>query len=381
LAAVPAHPEFLRTALERAAPASLGITRAAWNNARSLAGKALEWAGYTQMPNHYQARFSRAWQELWDKLPPSTAMSFQLSRLFHYASAQGIPPDDLNDETLDRFSIALVKESIVRNPRESYRGAVKSWNNAAERIPGWPQRRLNFTSRRQFFSLPWSEFPSSLEVEVELYLRRAAGLDLSDDHFTHAQRPRTLQTRRAQLRLFASAVVKAGIPADSLIDLRALLIPEVAAQGLRFLVDRNGGRSGVQIANIALFLPALATRLDLPEETVSRLRKFASKLRITQIGLTARSREALRAFDDDAAVAALFNLPRCVVREVLKSGRKGYSEAKLVQTALAVEILVNAPIRIQNLASINLQKHLLVLGTHRSRVVHLRFPAAEVKKC
>jgi integrase len=379
LVAVPAHPEFLRTVLERAAPASLGMTRAAWNNARSLTGKALQWAGYTRMPNHYQARFSPPWQALWDLLPPNTAMSFQLSRLFHYASAQSIPPSELNDKTLDRFNIALVKESIVRNPRESYRGAIKSWNNAAERIPGWPQRRLRFTSRRRFFSLRWSEFPSSLEAHVDLYLRRAAGLDLSDDHFTHTQRPRTLQTRRAQLRLFASAVVKAGTPADSLVDLKALLIPEVAAQGLQFLVDRNGGKSGVQIANIALFLPALAARLDLPDETVTRLRKFAQKLKVTQSGLTARNREALRAFDDDDAVAALFNLPSRVLREAQKSGRKGYSEAKLVQTALAIEILLNAPVRIQNLASINLQKHLLEVGTRSSRAVHLRFPASEVK--
>ena len=378
-AAVPAHPEYVRTALERAAPAASGMTRPSWNNARSLTGKALDWAGYTQMPNHYQARFSPAWQELWDKLPPSTAISFQLSRLFHYASAQGIQPDEISDETIDSFFLALVNESIVRNPREIHRGAIKSWNNAAERIPEWPKQRLNFMPRRQFFSLSWSEFPPSFEADVEAYLRRAAGLDLSDDHFMRAQRPRTLQTRRAQLRLFASAIVKSGVPADSLGDLKTLLTPEMAARGLEFLFDRNNRSSSVQLSNIALFLATLARRLDLPEETVTRLRKFAQKLKVTQNGLTARNREALRAFDDEAAVAALFNLPRRILREVLKSGRKGYSEAKFVQTAMAVELLLNAPVRIQNLASIDLEKHLLEVGTHRSRVVHLRFPAAEVK--
>jgi integrase len=378
-AAVPAHLEFLRIVLERAAPASLGMTRAAWNNARSLAGKALVWAGFMQMPNHYQAKFSPAWQELWEKLPPSTAISFQLSRLFHYASAQGSQPDEINDEAIDNFYLALMKESIVRNPREIHRGAIESWNNATERIPGWPQQRLSFRSRRQFFSLSWNEFPPSLEVDVEVYLRRAAGLDLSDHHFTSPQRPRTLQTRRAQLRLFASAIVKSGVPADSLVDLKTLLTPEIAARGLEFLFDRNNRSSSVQISNIALFLGTLARRLDLSEETVMRLRKFAQKLKVTQNGLTARNREALRAFDDEAAVSALFNLPRHILREVLKSGRRGYSEAKFVQTAMAVELLLNAPVRIQNLASIDLEKHLLEVGTRRSRAVHLRFPAVEVK--
>ena len=64
---------------------------------------------------------------------------------------------------------------------------------------------------------------------------------------------------------------------------------------------------------------------------------------------------------------------------MLKSGRNGYTEAKLVQTALAMEILLNAPFRIQNLASIDLKRHLLEVGARHNRVVHLRFPATEVK--
>src|SRR5215472_5682373 len=360
--AIPAHPEFLRKLLDGAAPASLGMTRAGWNNARSLLGKALKWAGLTSMPGHYQAAFSPPWQHLWSKLPDGTALSFQLSRLFHYASAQDIGPDEINDQVLDRFRCALVAESIVRDPHEIYRGAIKSWNNAVDRIPGWPQQRLNFATRRKMFSLQWSAFPASLQANVDEYLRRAAGLDLTDDHFTRAQRPRTLQTRRSQLRLFASALVKSGVDAENLVDLRRMLIPEVAARGLQFLIERNGGRSSVQISNIALFFPTLATRLEVPEETIRRLRKMADKLRVSQNGMTPRNREALRAFDDETAVAALLNLPRRILHEVLKSGRRGYREAKLVQTALGVELLLNAPVRIQNLASIGLDRHLFEVG-------------------
>ena len=43
-AQIPAHPEYLRPIFKKSAPASLGITKAAWNNARSLAGKGMEWA-------------------------------------------------------------------------------------------------------------------------------------------------------------------------------------------------------------------------------------------------------------------------------------------------------------------------------------------------
>ena len=377
--AVPAHPEFLRKLLDRAAPAALGMSRAAWNNARSLSGKVLEWAGLASVPGHYQAAFTPAWQGLWAKLPTGTALSYQLCRLFHYASALGIEPADMNDAVLGKFHQDLVQECIIRGPYEIYRGAAKSWNNAAERIPGWPQQRLAVPSRQQTFCLPWIAFPPSLEADVETYLRRAAGLDLSDDHFIRVQRPATITTRRWQLRLLATAISKSGVGTDTLVDLRAMLVPEVVARGLQYLFDRNNGKSSVQISNLANFLPTLATRLDMREDVIGKLRKIGKKLKITQHGMTARNREALRAFDDHAAVEALLSLPRRILREVQASQRKGYREAKLVQTALAIELLLNAPVRILNLASIDLGRHLLEVGGRNNRTVHLRFPAAEVK--
>src|SRR6266851_5424362 len=117
-----AHPEYFRKLMEAAAPASIGLTAAGWNNARSLAGKALEWAGLAAMPGHYQAPFASAWQELWTKLPASTALSFQLARLFHFASAQATNPAEIDDAVLARFHQALVEESIVRLPYEVFRG-------------------------------------------------------------------------------------------------------------------------------------------------------------------------------------------------------------------------------------------------------------------
>ena len=379
LTAIPAHPEALRKLLHRATPAAIGMGRAGWNNARSLVGKVLEWANLTRVPGRYQATLTPGWQELRSKLPSGTALRDQPSRFFHYASAQGIEPAAVNDQVLERFYEALVAESIVRYPYEIYRATAKSWNNAAKRILGWPQQRLTVPSRARVFSLPWSAFPPSLTADVETYLRRAAGLDLSDDHFIREQRPATIDTRRKQLRLLATAIVKSGIDVDTLADLRAVLVPEVASSGLKFLLDRNGGSSCVQISNLADFLPTLATRLDMPEDVIGKLRRMKKKLKVTQKGMTARNREALRAFDDPAAVEALLGLPQRILRQVEGSGRSGYRAAKLIQTALAIELLLNAPVRIQNLASIEPVRHLLEVGTRKSRAVHLRFPAAEVK--
>ena len=90
LAEIVAHPEFLRAIMKGAAPESIGLSRAAWNNARSWTGKVLEWAGLASMPAHYQAPFTPSLAALWDALPPGkNALRFQLSRLFHYCQRRG----------------------------------------------------------------------------------------------------------------------------------------------------------------------------------------------------------------------------------------------------------------------------------------------------
>ena len=99
-----------------------------------------------------------------------------------------------------------------------------------------------------------------------------------------------------------------------MIDLRAMLAPEMAACGLEYLRQRNGGASSVQISNLADFLPTLAARLDLPADVVAKLRRMKKKLKVTQHGMTERNREALRAFDDPAAVEALLGLPQRILR-------------------------------------------------------------------
>ena len=117
----------------------------------------------------------------------------------------------MNDTVLTAFHNDLIAESIVEDPFEVYRGAAKTWNNAVARIDGWPQTRLTVPSKRgPRFSLGWTDFPPSLQADVDLYCRRAAGRDLSDEAFRKAQRPQTIDTRRKQLLYFASALVHAG---------------------------------------------------------------------------------------------------------------------------------------------------------------------------
>jgi len=74
-AAIPAHPDFLRRLMGKAAPGSMGLGAGAWNNAKSLTGKAMAWAGLISIPGRYQAPYTpeprRALLACLDGLPRS----------------------------------------------------------------------------------------------------------------------------------------------------------------------------------------------------------------------------------------------------------------------------------------------------------------------
>jgi hypothetical protein len=136
--------------LKRAAPASIGIGRDAWKNVRSLSGKALTWAGLATPPARFQAALTPSWVALRDKLS-DRGLRMRLSRFFHFCSAQAIAPSEVNNGVLTLFYDSLLVERGLRDPREARRATAKSWNNAAQRIPGWPQQHLTILAETDVF--------------------------------------------------------------------------------------------------------------------------------------------------------------------------------------------------------------------------------------
>jgi hypothetical protein len=106
---------------------------------------------------------------------------------------------------------------------------------------------------------------------------------------------------------------------------------------------------------------------------------MAKKVTPRNAGMTQTNRERLRPFDDPKHVGALLALPQRVVREVQRSDKGLQRDALLVQTALAVEILLMAPIRIANLANLSLDRHIVRSGSGKDAVVHLVLEPEEVK--
>ncbi len=381
---VPAHTRFLRGRMKDVVPAAHDVGAARWANVRSLVAAALQHLGLASLPGRYTAPLTEAWQKLWDTLPPGKGLRCRLSRLLHYCSANGIDPDTVDDTLLDRFGAALADESLVKYPREIHRIAILGWNAAAADIPEWPQRQLRPlpSAKAQGYILPWSAFPAGLAMDVEAYVKRLAGQDLllGDDDLLRPVRSGTVYRRRLQLRRIASAAVAAGASPDSFASLTDLVAVDTTRAALTFLWERAGRKPTAQLRDLASLIKAVArhwVRADAAH--LEKLAAMAKKVTPRHAGMTQTNRERLRPFDDTKHVGALLALPQRVVREVQRTDKGRQREALLVQTALAVEILLMAPIRIANLASLSLDRHIIRSRASKDAVVHLVLEPEEVK--
>ena len=95
--------------------------------------------------------------------------------------------------------------------------------------------------------------------------------------------------------------------------------------------------------------------------------------------MTEKNRAALRRLEDRATVNRLVGLPSDLVADARRGRRAPRRRAVRVQVALAVGLLLVAPMRIGNLVGLRLDRHVLRTGSGPGRRVLLVVPADEVK--
>ena len=371
---IPADPRALGLRLKTVAPLAAGLSPGRWNNIRSLLRAALELIR-PMTKGRSTTPLSPAWQALADRLP-TRADRTQLSRLMHWMSAKDIQPDVVTAEVLEGFRAELHFDSLLRNPEGTWSGLTWSWNRSVGRVKGWPQLRIAKTRRKITYTMPWSAFPASLKADVDAWLERLAGHDFSDDGPARPARPSTLATREYQLRSFASALVHRGRDPLSLASLACLVAHDAFVDGLRFYYNRRGGRSSRTIHGLAGMLKSVARHwVRADEATLTKMAHSVKRLAVTEEGLTPKNRVRLRAFDDEEQVTRFLHLPQRLRKQVDRGRLPPRRAAVLGGIAVAIEILIVAPVRLQNLADLDVDRHFVRTG----RKLHLVVPAAEVK--
>ena len=372
-AEIDADPIRLRKRLETIAPQALGLSRGRWNNIRSLVGKALALARPV-LPGRQTARLLPEWKALFAPLSRNRAAS--LLAMARYFSVRNVRPDEVRLADLETYHQAILNDRLRAKPEQTWDMIVWTWNACRREIAGWPDVEIPRSIRREIYVLPWSDFPASLKADVDAFLVRLSGADLSEDGPSRPARAATLKTREYQLRVGASALVHKGVDAESICSLADIVNLERFKLILRFLLDRHEGQTSPQVAQMAAFLKGVAKHWAKADDlALLQMQKVASRLSTGRRGLTSKNRERLRPFDDAKMVALFLDLPQRIRREVEKDPRPPKRKAVDAQSAAAIGLLQAVPLRLGNLSRLDMRKNLIARGKR----VYLVVPEGDTK--
>jgi hypothetical protein len=378
---VSASPKTLQREVAAVNYHTVGLSKTRWTNIKSLSRKALQTAGINIMPGRRRnSVFSPAWAHLRAQCCASHQMGS--SRIMNYCSANGIEPDAVDEAVFSRFEEELTNNSLELDSRRIYRETRRIWDKAAETVPDWPAFRTGAATRPRGYSRPWTAYPRPFLDDVEAFLARGsaeyADIDLDDD--MPMLQPATIKGRRIALRLLAHAAAETCIPIENLTGLRFLVEPECAKAILQFFMRRNGGKSSESIYGHASLLRTIAKYWAKADRgTIDALNKYCKKTATKQRGMTDRNKELLRQFDEPANVQAIYSLPAKLMKLARSAEKNSEAAFNHATYAVAIEILLRAPLRIENLHSLSIAANIIMPTDLRDGEIILTVPHYAVK--
>ena len=381
---IPAAMSYLRPRLSRLHPIQLGVSERRIQNVRSLLLSAFRIAGISTKLAPYMAKMSSGWQQLWDLMEGDRYARTELSRLFRYCSANGIVPSEMSDAISSDFLTALEAESLIKKPKVRHQSVCRVWNRLAgdHAASGWPQIELNIPKYDdRLYGVDGSLVSDAIKDDLADYLSHLAGTDLFGS-MSKPFRPKSVEIFRGHLWRYLSALHHSGVDLTEVISLDELVVPAMFERGMRWFYERNGKKTSKHIGEVAWAVRCYAIKYRACDDDVLAFYQRAiERLRIKTPGLSNKNRTAMAQFNDPKAVTRYVALPstlwtRAVEISLTTEGAKKRKAAQImVQAAIAIEIMMFAPIRIHNLSTIRLDEH---MGWQADRL-RLSFPAHEVK--
>jgi integrase len=318
------------------------------------------------------------WQQLQVQLGPT--LRHPLTRFFSFCTARGLSPEEVTPATFETYRTSVEHESLRARRNQAFRRTCIAWNEALRTVPDWPDLEAAVPNLRSWYVLPWSDFPPSLEADVDAMVDDATGMDLVHMKARRRIKPQSARQRVEKLRRLISGYVLRGGDPSGLRTLADVVRLDVVREGLRSHIERRGGKPTRSTDGMIVSAITIARQwVGVCERDLQELERIRRSLAIPVHETAAETRVLLRKFDDEATLAALLNAPGEAIRRFAGRNRLKCSEAVTAQAALAVQMLLDAPLRVHNLAAIDLDRHLIRIGSDRRMRVHLHFPAEEVK--
>ena len=312
------------------------------------------------LPPHGTA-LSANWAELYGKLT-ELRLHHGLSRFIRIASFRGIAPEQVDDAFLQEVLRSVKTINWGRDTLPFWRKTVMLWNEAIDSVPGWPPQRLTpppESPRTRHLRL--DDLPATFRQDLAAYLNWASGVDrFADDAPTTPLKASTLRQRQEHLRLAASTLATClGSPLQ--VERLAMLVMPANMRAIlsRYLAATEDQQPTTFIRSLAVTLLAVARHwVKVPPTQLEELKRLNGKLGSTPTGLTAKNQDLVRRFQDRELLTALLNLPSTLRQQALAGRSTPARRLQKMQIAVAIELLLTAPMRLQNLAKLELGRSL-----------------------
>ena len=375
---VPIAAPVFRQLLSQAHPAAVGLSVSRWRNVKSDVRRAIRMSGLSTSAALLAVPLTATWEKLAQLLKDPWARS-TIRGFGRFCSNRQTEPEDVDDGLIQPYLEHLQTIQLARVPTRSLTVLVRAWNKHVAHDPSGPFVWLTAPSRSRKYALDWQDLPASLRTDVNAFHEASLHPDPLDPMARRPVKPNTVRNRDFLIRQLAAALVTRGIDKGELLSLADLFRLDRLKEGLRFFLARNGGQPTDQVRHLINLALVVGRRWShLPMDQVAEISLLARRFRSQQNGLTEKNRAKLRQFADDKVVVRFLGLSKRLVAKAKKAPLT-YRSALMFQTALAIEILTFAPIRVGNLVQLDRHRHFHWARHDGKRLLHLVIPAGDVK--
>ena len=260
---------------------------------------------------------------------------------------------------------------------------VRHWNAGVARIPGWPKFKLTEPAYAKRFTGPALEdFPQGLMGRHRCLLRahRQTPQDCQRQNLPAVQAVHHRHAPAGAYRRRQSRCRRRHSARGAEIARAIFSAPDRVEIIIEHYWEKNGQKPTLYTIDLASKLLALARSEALSEADIARLDEIRIALeQYRSTGLTEKNRTLIRQIAQSDVWREVVRLPQKLMAEATANRKtKPIRAAVTAQLAIAILILIRAPIRMQNLASIRIGLNLVRPGGPGAPYM-LVFPDYDVK--
>lgn len=362
---IPATIPALREVFNSIEPAAHGVKREQITNTRNLVMHAGAKSGFMPALEGYRRRhepLSQAWKAFCFELINLKERA-NLSALIGHLNDRGISPQEFDNHQFTHYREHFEATSLRDNQHDYFRKIARYWNDVRLRCPALKLPAVEIPdSKLRRLPLALSDFPVSFQKDLKDYANWAS----DDDDFALNARARTLSKTTVEghiraIHRFAFLLVKDGFPVEQVTGLGVLVLPENFRRGVKTLNEDDKSEQHTTTYSTAVTLIRIAKeRLVLADATIAQLEAIVKRLKRPDMVMTQKNKLLLAKYDNHETLKRLFDAPEKIVEAAKQCDMSNWRTMAKLQAAIALKLLINIPLRLNNLTNLKFGEHIIL---------------------